>query len=154
MPDVGSAGQMLSQQVSMLASNMKLVSLASSHIGCPHNSRLHVSVAFVCVSCKISRLLYMIDIIVDADLLHAHKPVASVFMRAQMLAPGCCVTRLSKFYSVSIPASCLHLQTEFLPVLLLPLQSPCGQCWYLHRQKMKHSTTAPMLVCKCRSPQM
>lgn len=71
---------------------------------------------------------------VDTDVWHVHKPVVSVFMGAQVLAPGCCVTRMSKFYSVSIPASLLHLQTELLPVLLLPLQSPHGDCWYLHRR--------------------
>ena len=71
-------------------------------------------------------------------------------MSAQMLAPRCCVTRLSEVYSVSVPTSFLHLQIQLLPVLLLPLQCPHAHCWSLHRamtNAVKVSADAGVQVC-------
>ena len=73
-----------------------------------------------------------------------------------MLAPCCCVTRLSEIHSVSIPTNLLHLKVQFLPVLLLPLQSSCTECLSLHRPTTKAllQTKVFLWISKCRFLQL
>lgn len=74
-------------------------------------------------------------------------------MSTQVLAPCCRVTRLSEMYSVTIPSSLLHLLSEFLVVLLLPVHSPHTGCLPLnsYRQRIAFDRTVTLCVSLCFS---